>query len=76
VDTPNRRVSSYALFDFQEKYDVSKALSVTGGIKNLFDRNPPFSIVDQSGTGNARGFDGRYTSSLGRTFQGSMTYKF
>jgi iron complex outermembrane receptor protein len=76
VDTPNRRVSSYATFDFQTKYDVSKALSLTGGIKNLFDRNPPFTLNDQSGTGNARGYDGRYTSALGRTFYASATYAF
>jgi iron complex outermembrane receptor protein len=76
ADSPNRRVSSYATFDFQEKYDVTKSFSVTGGIKNVFDRNPPFSLIDQSGTGNARGYDGRYTSSLGRTFAASATYKF
>jgi iron complex outermembrane receptor protein len=71
-----RRVSSYAIFDFQERYEVNKALSLTGGIKNVFDRNPPTSLVDQSGTGNARGYDGRYTSSLGRTLQASLNYKF
>jgi iron complex outermembrane receptor protein len=69
-------VSSYATFDFQEKYDVSKALSVTAGIKNVFNRNPPFSLIDQSGTGNARGYDGRYTNALGRTFAATASYKF
>jgi len=76
ADSANRRVSSYTTFDFQEKYDVSKALTVTAGIKNLFDRNPPFSLIDQSGTGNARGYDGRYTNPLGRTFAASATYRF
>jgi iron complex outermembrane receptor protein len=76
ADSPNRHVSSYATFDFQEKYDVNKALTVTAGIKNVFDRNPPFSLIDQSGTGNARGYDGRYTNPLGRTFAASATYKF
>jgi iron complex outermembrane receptor protein len=71
-----RRVSSYAIFDFQEKYDLSKVLAITGGIKNVFDRNPPTSLVDQSGTGNARGYDGRYTNPLGRTLQASLSYKF
>jgi iron complex outermembrane receptor protein len=76
ADSPNRRVSSYATFDFQERYQVTKAFTVTAGIKNVFDRNPPFSLIDQSGTGNARGYDGRYTSSLGRTFAASASYKF
>jgi len=76
ADSPNRRVSAYALFDFQERYQVTKAFAVTAGIKNVFDRNPPFSLIDQSGTGNARGYDGRYTNPLGRTFAASASYKF
>ena len=76
VDSPNRRVSAYALFDFQTKYDVTGDLSITGGIKNLFDRNPPFTLNDQLGTGSARGYDGRYTNPLGRTFYASANYKF
>jgi iron complex outermembrane receptor protein len=76
VDSPNRRVSSYATFDFQTKFDVSKALSLTGGVRNVFDRNPPFTLNDQSGTGNARGYDGRYASALGRTFYLGGTYAF
>jgi len=76
ADSGNRRVSSYATFDFQEKYDVSKALSVTAGIKNVFNRNPPFSLIDQLNVGNARGYDGRYTNALGRTFAATASYKF
>ena len=76
VDSANRRVSSYATFDFQTKWDASKALSLTGGIKNVFDRNPPFTLNDQSGTGNARGYDGRYASALGRTFYIGGNYTF
>ncbi|MFL6699149.1 MAG: TonB-dependent receptor plug domain-containing protein [Vitreoscilla sp.] len=76
VNSANRRVSSYVTFDFQTKYDVNKALSLTGGIKNVFDRNPPFTLNDQSGTGNARGYDGRYASALGRTLYLAGNYAF
>ena len=76
ADSGNRRVSSYATFDFQEKYDVTKALSVTAGIKNVFNRNPPFSLIDQLEVGNARGYDSRYTNALGRTFAATASYKF
>ena len=72
----NRRVSSYTTFDWQTRYDFDKSFSLTGGIRNLFDRNPPFTINDQANTSNARGFDGRYTDPLGRTFYASGTYKF
>jgi len=76
ADTPNRRVSSYATFDFQEQYDVNKALSFTAGLKNVFNRNPPFSVIDQLSVGNARGYDGRYASPLGRTLYLAGHYSF
>ncbi len=76
ADSANRRVSSYATFDFQEKYDFNKALSFTAGIKNVFNRNPPFSLIDQLNVGNARGYDSRYTNALGRTFAATASYRF
>ena len=76
ADSGNRRVSSYATFDFQEKYDLSKALSFTAGIKNVFNRNPPFSLIDQLQVGNSRGYDGRYTNPLGRTLYVAGHYSF
>jgi iron complex outermembrane receptor protein len=72
----SRQVKSYTLVDWQTKYNFNKALSFTFGIKNLFDKNPPFSIIDQSGTGNARGFDGRYTDPIGRQYYLVGHYKF
>lgn len=72
----SRPVKSYTLVDWQTKYNVNKALSFTLGIKNLFDRSPPFSIIDESGTGNARGFDGRYTDPIGRQIYFVGNYKF
>ena len=72
----SRQVKSYMLVDWQTKYNFNKDLSFTFGIKNLFDKNPPFSIIDQSGTGNARGFDGRYTDPIGRQFYLVGNYKF
>jgi iron complex outermembrane receptor protein len=72
----NRHVSSYATFDFQEQYDVNKALSLTAGLKNVFNRNPPFSLIDQLQVGNARGYDGRYANPLGRTLYLAGHYSF
>ena len=50
-----------------------KAVSVTAGVKNLFDTDPPFS--NQS-TRSQRGYDPRYTDPLGRTLfvRGSYTF--
>lgn len=75
-DAQGRYVSDYTLFDWQTKYNYNKALSITVGIKNLLDTKPPYSLVDQSGTGNARGFDGRYTDPIGRQFYLGASYKF
>jgi len=71
-----RRVKMYALLDWQGKYAVNKALAITLGIKNIADASPPLSVQDLSGTGNARGYDGRYTDPLGRTFYMTANYKF
>ena len=76
ADTPNRRVSSYATFDFQEQYDITKSLSFTAGLKNVFNRNPPFSLIDQLEVGNSRGYDGRYANPLGRTLYMAGHYSF
>jgi len=75
-DPVGRTVKSYTLVDWQTKYNYSKTMALTVGIKNLFDTKPPFSIVDQSGTGNARGFDGRYTDPILRQFYVVGNYKF
>ena len=72
----NRHVGNYNVFDWQTKYDVNKDLAITVGLKNMFDTKPPFSIIDQGGTSNARGFDGRYTDPIGRQFYLTASYKF
>ena len=76
LQTVNRRVSAYAAFDWQTKYAFSKDLALTVGIRNLFDADPPFSIMALDGTGNMRGYDARYYSALGRQFYASMNFKF
>jgi iron complex outermembrane recepter protein len=75
-DDQGRYVGSYALWDWQGKYAFDKELSITVGIKNIADKNPPLSLLNQGGTGNARGFDGRYTDPIGRSFYLGGSYKF
>lgn len=71
-----RDVESSLIIDWQGKYAYSKAFTITAGIKNLFDSDPPFTIQAQDGTGNMRGYDGRYADPLGRQFYVSGNYKF
>lgn len=70
-----RRVSSYTTFDWQTKAQLSKQFSLTAGIKNLANIDPPFTMRNAGG-GNQAGYDGRYTDPLGRTFYITGNYKF
>lgn len=75
VDLKGKKVDDYATLDWQTKYSFNKNLSVTGGIRNLLDKEPPMSVRDTGG-GNQVGYDGRYTDPLGRTFYVTGSYKF
>jgi outer membrane receptor protein involved in Fe transport len=73
--TFTRDVGSYTLWDWQTKYDFSKELAITGGIKNVLDTKPPFSVQDAGG-GNQRSFDARYSDPTGRAYYLTASYKF
>jgi iron complex outermembrane receptor protein len=75
-DDLGRKVSSMVVWDWQTRYEFNKALSLTAGLKNAFDKKPPFSVNDQSATGNVRGYDPRYADPIGRQFYLSAGYKF
>ncbi len=70
-----RDVDDYMTIDWQAKYNLSKNFTLTGGIKNLLDEDPPTSVRNAGG-GNHVGYDGRYTDPLGRTFYLTANYKF
>jgi len=75
ADLNGRHVKSYTTLDWQSKFIFNKNFTLTGGIRNLLDKDPPLSVRD-SGGGNQVGFDGRYTDPLGRTFYLTAAYKF
>jgi len=68
------KVGAYTLVDWQTKYAINQSFSITGGIKNLFDKEPPQSI--KSVGGNMVGFDPRYADGVGRLFYLSGSYRF
>ena len=69
----HNRVSSYSVWDLSAGYTWSKSLDIDVGVKNLFDRDPPFS--NQAYTFQS-GYDPRYTDPLGRTLFTRATYHF
>ena len=70
-----RDVSPYITFDWQTQYQLNKALSLTAGVKNMFNTDPPFS-VRTAGGGNQIGYDARYASALGRQIYVTGKYRF
>lgn len=70
-----RKVKAYTTFDWQSKINFTKSLSLTAGVRNIFDRDPPFS-QRIAGGGNHLGYDGRYTDPLGRQYYLVGNYKY
>ena len=58
-------VGSYSVFDVTGTWTGVKNLTLTAGMPNLFDTDPPLSVQN---TTFQRGYDPRFTSPLGRTF--------
>ena len=73
--TPLRRVGAYELYDVQARYSGVKNLELRAGIRNLFDRDPPYSNAggNTSFQGN---YDAGYGDPRGRFYYAGLTYKF
>ena len=67
------RVASYALWDISGGYTFNKTVDLDVGVKNMFDRNPPFS---NQAYNFQSGYDPRYADPMGRTFFARATYHF
>lgn len=70
---PSKKVSPYEVFDASLSFLGIKGLTLTAGIKNLFDVDPPQSVQV---TTFQRGYDPRFTDPLGRTYTLRANYKF
>ena len=71
----NPDVKSYATFGVSATYTGIKNLSLTAGIKNLFDRDPPFTAHNLDFAAGA-GWDPRVADPRGRAFTFLASYKF
>jgi iron complex outermembrane receptor protein len=72
-DHPDHRVASYSTFDGYGSWEAIKGLTLTAGVRNLFDKEPVLSY--QTSTFQA-GYDPRYTDPTGRTMYVRATYNF
>lgn len=69
----NHKVPDYTLYNIAGTYKGFKNLTLTGGIKNLFDEEPAASNVQDN---FQYGYDPRYSDPTGRTFYVRGTYTF
>ena len=66
-------VDSYSLWNVSGSYTGFKGLTLTAGIKNLLDDDPPFT---NQGTLFQKGYDPRYTDPVGRALYLRASYTF
>ena len=67
------KVDSYSLWNLSGSYTGIKGLTLTAGIKNLLDKEPPFT---NQGTMFQKGYDPRFTDPIGRALYLRASYAF
>ena len=68
-----RIVGAYETFDLQGTYSGIKNLKLTLGIKNVFDKDPPYSNAPAQ---FQSGYDANYGDPRGRFYYAAVTYSF
>ena len=70
------KVDPYSIFHASVTYAGIKNLTLTAGIKNLLDEDPPFAITYDSNTGAGSSWEPRVADPRGRSFTFMANYKF
>lgn len=70
------KVEPYVIYNVSLTYSGIKNLSLTGGIKNLFNTDPPFAVTYDSNTGAGSSWEPRVADPRGRSFTLLATYNF
>jgi len=71
--TPTRSVSNNTTVDAYGAWRAAKNVTLTLGVRNLFDRDPPFS---NQGLTFQQGYDPRFADATGRTYYARGSYSF
>jgi iron complex outermembrane receptor protein len=69
-------VASYTLYHLSATYKGIKNLTITAGIKNLFNTDPPFSAAYDSNTGAGSSWEPRVADPRGRSYTLLVEYQF
>ncbi|MEQ1518631.1 MAG: hypothetical protein ABL931_19290, partial [Usitatibacteraceae bacterium] len=71
----NPNVDAYILYNVSATYSGFKNLTITGGIKNLLNTDPPFTAHNVDFAGGTA-WDSRVGNPRGRAYTLSLTYRF
>lgn len=72
----NPDVKAYSIFNLSATYSGIKNMTLTAGMKNIFNTDPPFAITYDSNTGAGSSWEPRVADPRGRSFTFMMNYKF
>jgi iron complex outermembrane receptor protein len=64
----NARVSDYIVYNLSVSYTGLPHVRLTAGVRNLFDRDPPFAITYDSNTGAGSSWEPRVADPRGRSY--------
>lgn len=73
----NDRVDPYAIYNLSISYlGLGPAFKITAGVRNLFDKDPPFAITYESNSGAGSSWEPRVADPRGRSFTMGVEVKF
>jgi iron complex outermembrane receptor protein len=72
----NERVDDYIIYNLTAGVRIAPEFSLTFGVRNLFDTDPPFAITYDSATGAGSSWEPRVADPRGRSFTVSTEVKF
>lgn len=70
IDPPNDviRVDDYIIYNFSLGYRIGENYSLTFGVRNVFNTDPPFAVTYDSNTGAGSSWEPRVADPRGRSF--------
>lgn len=71
----NPRVAAYSILNASLAYGGIKNLTITAGIKNLLNEDPPFSVTYDTNTGAGSSWEPRVADPRGRSFTLRLEYR-
>ncbi|MGB5019300.1 TonB-dependent receptor domain-containing protein, partial [Sphingorhabdus sp.] len=72
----NERVKAYVIYNMSLSKAINEKFKITGGIKNVFNTDPPFAITYDSNSGAGSSWEPRVADPRGRSFTLAVEAKF